>query len=70
MSLGTSAIADFYVAHFTPDELKALVSWHRSPTGPRLIGQQPTLLPDVMRATSGTGGAALGARCDRHCKWE
>ncbi|HZX94480.1 MAG TPA: DUF2059 domain-containing protein [Myxococcales bacterium] len=41
--------ADAYQRHFTPDEMKQLLAFYRSPLGVKMEREQPKLQADVMR---------------------
>jgi hypothetical protein len=41
--------ADVYQRHFTPDEMKQMVAFYRSPLGVKLEKEQPKVFSEVMR---------------------
>jgi uncharacterized protein len=46
--------ADVYQRHFTPDEMKQLVAFYRSPLGMKLEKEQPKVFSEVMRKVADT----------------
>ena len=46
--------ADVYQRHFTPEEMKQLVAFYRSPLGMKLEKEQPRVFSEVMRKVADT----------------
>ena len=46
--------ADVYQRHFTPDEMKQLVAFYKSPLGVKLEKEQPRVFSEVMRKVADT----------------